>query len=493
MKPSQHRYGKALLSFSLLVGSTAFIWLLMLCITAQASDFEQNVEKTFSVQPGGKLVLAAGFGPILVTTQQQNAVQIKVLRKVNAKSKEEADKVFADHELTFRQDGNTVIAESKMKQQKPWRLLGNSPSLQLRFEVAVPANFDLELSTAGGDIHVPDIDGQVVARTSSGRIQLGKISKTVETSNAGGNIEIYEAGGPLKASTSSGSIHVEVAKAKAHLANAGGDIKLDNVGGDLTASTSSGSIHLGNADATVTLRNAGGNISIGQVAGTLTASTSSGSIQIESAKGKVELRNAGGNITIQEASSGLVASTSSGTIRAGTISGSSELNSSGGSVEVAHANGATKIRTSSGSIKVHAADGPVDARDAGGSIEIEKASGPVTAHTSSGTVSIDFANAPKEECQVEVAGGGVKIGLPSDAAVTLDAHASGGSVHSEFPIAVSTSQRQMGSLSGPINGGGPTLKIRSSSGDISVRKSSATATKSSAKEKPPVHLEDAAQ
>jgi hypothetical protein len=45
----------------------------------------------------------------------------------------------------------------------------------------------VELKTSGGDIRVADLDGNATARTSSGSINLAKVTGRVETSDSGGD------------------------------------------------------------------------------------------------------------------------------------------------------------------------------------------------------------------------------------------------------------------------------------------------------------------
>ena len=117
----------------------------------------------------------------------------------------------------------------------------------------------------------------------------------------------------------------------------------------------------------------------------------------------------------------------------------------------------------------------MDATVAGGNIDVGDARGAVAAHGSSGHIHINFSNVPKSESRLEVAGGGIKVGLPKNAALDVDARASGGKVSSDMPVATLASGRtgNHGVLEGKLNGGGPALVLRSSSGDIRITKSPA--------------------
>ena len=68
---------------------------------------------------------------------------------------------------------------------------------------------------------------------------------------------------------------------------------------------------------------------------------------------------------------------------------------------------------------------------------------------------------------MEVSGGGIDLGLPKSAALDLDARASGGEVLSDFPLNTPVrGSTRPGALQTKLNGGGPALVLRASSGNI---------------------------
>lgn len=474
-----------------------------------ASDPEANVEQSFSVSSGGRLVLDADRGSVTVRTDAADKVQVQVFRRIKGGSKEKAEEIFKSHEVTLSQDGNTVSILAQDKRRTRVIHFGEA-NLEVRYEISIPKRFDVDLKTSGGNVTVADLDGNAAARTSSGAIKLAQVTGSVNASDSGGDITVDESGGALTAHTSSGSISVGKAKSKVELSDSGGNIKvidagadviastssgsiritavsgnleakdsggdiaIDSAAGNVTASTSSGSIRVGEARGEhVTLRDSGGNIEVTSAVGTVSAETSSGSIKVKSAKGEINAKDSGGDIVIGDAGGNVVAQTSSGSIRVDTARGTTDLKNSGGNIAIQTARGDATIGTSSGSIRVGHAGGKVDAHNSGGSISVSEAQDVVLAHTSSGEISVNLANVPKSECRFEVSGGGIKLGLPNPAGFDIDARASGGNVISTFPItALVNGSTPRGTLQGKINGGGPALILRSSSGDIRITESS---------------------
>src|SRR2546425_210416 len=98
MKTKIANYGSSLLTGLFVLAQTSF----------GATKYDQNVEKSFAATPGGKLVIDADRGAIELTTDGEDKVQVRVFRQVNGGTKTEADTLFANHEVTFDQQGNTI-------------------------------------------------------------------------------------------------------------------------------------------------------------------------------------------------------------------------------------------------------------------------------------------------------------------------------------------------------------------------------------------------
>jgi DUF4097 and DUF4098 domain-containing protein YvlB len=489
-----------------------FTGLLLLAASSFAAlGYESNLDKTFQVSPGGLLVLEADQGSCVLNPVEGDQVQVRVFRQVKGGSQAQADALFAGHEVTFQQEGRTVSVRARSRKQGSFSWRANQPYLEVRYEISLPRKFEVDLKTSGGDLRMGDLEGNVKARTSSGAIALKHITGAVAAENSGGDILVEEAGGDLTAHTSSGAIRVQKVGGKAKLSNSGGDILvgeadssvvaktssgairlktikgeveasdsggdigIEEAGGEVTVSTSSGSLRIGRAKGqTVTAKNSGGDIVVGEVEGKLRASTSSGAIRIRVARGAVVASNSGGEIAIEQAGDTVKAETSSGAIRIQAAKGSVEAGNSGGNISIGEAGAQVLARTSSGFIHIKAVTGPVEARNSGGDIAIGEARGPVQASTSSGTLSVGLAGQPSQDCRLEVSGGGIKLSVPKSLAINLDARSSGGEVLSELPITrTDPAQRGSAVLQGKLNGGGPTLYLRSSSGNIQLKASRA--------------------
>jgi hypothetical protein len=197
------------------------------------------------------------------------------------------------------------------------------------------------------------------------------------------------------------------------------------------------------------------------------AVTSGGAIGVEDLDGKVEARTSGGSISLAAISGPVTATTSGGSIRLKSSGGDADVRTSGGSIVIGDVSGTVNARTSGGSIVIDRAEASVKATTSGGSIEIEEVRGPILASTSGGSVRAYLSEPPGADSSLRTAGGGITVYLADGVGVNVDARAQ--RVISDFDVAEGAGGYQDDDeLLGAINGGGPTLTLRTSGGGIRV-------------------------
>ncbi|PTX91761.1 DUF4097 family beta strand repeat-containing protein [Opitutus sp. ER46] len=182
-----------------------------------------------------------------------------------------------------------------------------------------------------------------------------------------------------------------------------------------------------------------------------------------------DLRTSGGSITVGDLNGRVETRTSGGGIRLGRIGNDVDAHTSGGSITLRSASGNVKLNTSGGRIEVGNVAGTADLSTSGGSIEIESVSNRVNAHTSGGSVRAGIAGKLNGDCELSTSGGSVSVTVDKAASFQLDASTSGGGVNvNGITMTLQNGHHSRNKLSGPVNGGGPLLKLRSSGGSIRV-------------------------
>ncbi|MEN8183491.1 MAG: DUF4097 family beta strand repeat-containing protein [Myxococcota bacterium] len=180
----------------------------------------------------------------------------------------------------------------------------------------------------------------------------------------------------------------------------------------------------------------------------------------------VDVETQGGSIGLEDIGGSVVARTSGGSIELDGALGPAELRSSGGTVEAHDVEGAVQANTSGGRITISEARGPVEAETSGGGLRIHDVGGPVRARTSGGSISVRFEERPEGE--IETSGGSIEAELPEDMGVDLEARTSGGRVEIDAPVLMQGAMSQS-HVRGQLFGGGPSLRLETSGGNIRVR------------------------
>lgn len=290
-------------------------------------------------------------------------------------------------------------------------LQGRVPSspmhLKVDYQIQVPRRFNLDLETQGGHLQVEALEGNLKGVTAGGNIRAGDISGTVQAVTAGGNISLEHVGQRLEARTAGGSVRVGDADADAVLETSGGKIAAGRIAGTLRAVTAGGDIVLRGAGADITAQTAGGQIRIGEAGGRVRAETAGGSIQLDAVRGPVQVETAGGCIYLDRVDSAVQAATAAGSIRAQITANADSF-------------GASLLQTSFGDVQVY---------------------------------------------------------LPHDLPITIEAviqNAVGHKIVSDFPLQIDEAGRSFRANTvegwGKLNGGGQVLRLRTSAGNIEIRR-----------------------
>jgi hypothetical protein len=94
----------------------------------------------------------------------------------------------------------------------------------LQFEIEVPEHFDLQLASAGGEVSIEGVDGEIKGQTETGALELRRLSGIVDLQTKRGNVTLRE-------SYASGRVHTT-----------DGRVLLEDVGGTVAGSTASGKL-----------------------------------------------------------------------------------------------------------------------------------------------------------------------------------------------------------------------------------------------------------
>lgn len=258
----------------------------------------------------------------------------------------------------------------------------------------------------------------------------------------------------------------------------GGSVDATGLNGRVEAESGGGSVHLDDVGGGANAETGGGSIEVGTVSGDIGLHTGGGSIEVRQANGKVIAETGGGSVEIQNGAQGATIETGGGSIEVHRCNGKVKASTGGGSIELGDIGGPAEIDTGGGSIRLNSAKGHVHAETGGGGIELLGVPS-AQAETGAGPIVMKLVNTGGErrDSELETSAGDITVYIAPDVAVTVRAGvdlASGHHVTSDFPDIHIHSEGDWGSKTisaeGKLNGGGPMLKVRTTSGDINFRR-----------------------
>jgi len=161
----------------------------------------------------------------------------------------------------------------------------------------------------------------------------------------------------------------------------------------------------------------------------------------------------------------LEAGSGSGDITDDGVGESAKLNTGSGNIHATGLHDGFSVGTGSGSIYAEqTGQGDVKAGTGSGNIELRNLRGGLRADTGSGSIKV--AGTPTNSWRLETGSGNVEF-WAGDAPFTLNASSGSGSIHTDREMLTQGSSDHH-HVTGKLNGGGPTVRIETGSGDIRV-------------------------
>ena len=127
------------------------------------------------------------------------------------------------------------------------------------------------------------------------------------------------------------------------------------------------------------------------------------------------------------------------------------------------------LETVNGPVRVTGVNGRLRLETVNGRINIDQSAGAIEASTVNGSIEAELTRVNAQQMSFGTVNGGVTIALPSSVQADVDVRTVNGSINSQLPITMSASSKRH--LRGQINGGGPSLEVRTTNGGVTIRPS----------------------
>lgn len=238
-------------------------------------DLQLIKEKSFNISPGKNLLVDITSGDVKVTYWDKDEVYIKIFGNENAMEK-----------MNFNMDGTEEMI--KITGKKKSSISSWFSNMNVEVEIKIPAQFNLDISTAGGDIKCGGITGNALLNTSGGDIWADRFSGLINASTSGGDIYLFCNDAQINAETSGGDINLEYEGL-----NKG--IDLSTSGGDIEVKVQK------EFNASMELSTSGGDVSCSLNMSNVKKSSGSRLIgDLNSGGQKLSAHTSGGDITVSE-------------------------------------------------------------------------------------------------------------------------------------------------------------------------------------------------
>jgi len=284
------------------------------CVTSELTG-------TVATHPGERLRLVTDLGNVAVHATNSTKVSYHVHLEADA-SQKDAQQLVKEFKVNSVETPGGVI----LKGQSPGKEC--SGRLWVTMDVYVPANYNLEVSTGGGNIVTDDVGGRATLTTTGGNITTGNIRGSAHLQTSGGHIMVKNVGGDLTAETGGGHIAAGAVAGNAWLHTIGGHIRVTSVAGLAHLETGGGNVALEHSGAQLVAETAGGQIDVGDAAGIVRAKTDGGGIRLSRVSGPTNLDAPDGSIYLTQVDSAVQATTHTGGITAWFVAASRQANTS---------------------------------------------------------------------------------------------------------------------------------------------------------------------
>ena len=353
--------------------------------------------KTFSVSSGGKLILDLDAG---------GDVEI---------SGTGGSSVTVSHTGSCRPNCEVEIKEVAGGVRVSNEFFGShGGSADVKFKIAVPSHFDVQVQSMGGGISISGVEGKFSGKTFGGEITLRDVRGDANLTTMGGQISLTDS------------------DLDGELQTMGGEVLFENVVGDVKGSSMGGNVRYKNVR-----RRDGGHGSPPRTGEDLPDAGSE----------TVQISTMGGEIEVEDAPEG------------------ADLHTMGGDIHVKGAGQFVRAKTMGGDIHIDAVDGWLEATTMGGDVEASLVGkgGDVNLSSMSGDVTLHVPPGFGMKLDLEIAftrnsDQNYKIVAPGNLqqTTTPEWDRSNGS------------PRKYTRTSGAVNGGGNTVKIKTINGNIKV-------------------------
>ena len=168
----------------------------------------EDWSRTYTLAKGGNLEIVNVNGAIVVNAGTGPQVEVKATRQARAASDEEAQALLKETAITEDVSPDRI----SIRTSNGNGALRGRRSINVEYQVRVPAGMQVNVKTENGGIGLHDVDGNLTASTTNGGIRGTNIAGAVSAHIVNGGIvmEIARVAGPVQLDAVNGGIRLDV-------------------------------------------------------------------------------------------------------------------------------------------------------------------------------------------------------------------------------------------------------------------------------------------
>jgi DUF4097 and DUF4098 domain-containing protein YvlB len=158
-----------------------------IALSGAREEATEVVTKSYPLSAGGTLDIATVNGRIDVVAGNKPTVEVRATKVARSATKEGAAELLKKYEL--KEEVASDLVKLRVERPSGVSMSGWSQSVEVRYEVQVPAGIKVVLNSTNGHIEVADVKGATLG-TVNGKINGRNLAGAVKASTVNGGVDL---------------------------------------------------------------------------------------------------------------------------------------------------------------------------------------------------------------------------------------------------------------------------------------------------------------
>jgi DUF4097 and DUF4098 domain-containing protein YvlB len=416
-------------------------------------SFTFDAEEQQAVPAATAVEVENAFGGVRVIQGGPGEVRVS-LRKVVFQPTEEAARAFAARLRVEKTLTGTVLRVATNRRELEYG--GDDVGFETHLEIAVPADTPVKVQAEHGRVDVADA-ARAEITNSYDSVEVQRVKGPVVIDSRHGDVSVSSVGGTLSLNARYGDVSLRDVSGAATLTVEHGEVSAERVGG-------------------LTLTVQHGELKATDVRGDLEVHGQHTGVDVTGVTGRAVVETSFGDVTARSVTGELRAKTERGSVQATDVSGPVVAQASFDDVVLERIAGTVDVSVEHGGLRARGLEKGARARVSGDEVVLDGFRGAVDVEVQRAGIQLIPAAALTDPVTATATHGGIRLQVPRESRIDLEAAAPGGEVQVDVPNLVLT-RTETGRATGKLGGGGTVVKLTADHGDVRVEAPPAVAAK----------------